>query len=67
MKLVRYAADGRKLKPDWDLPDDGKTNPYVDMAVAPDGRVLDVYKRQSSACWPTSPCSTSRTSPPGCT
>ncbi|HQZ71300.1 MAG TPA: VWA domain-containing protein [Anaerolineae bacterium] len=40
VKLVRYAADGRKLKPDWDLPDDGKTNPYVDMAVAPDGRVL---------------------------
>ena len=25
VKLVRYAADGRKLKPDWDLPDDGKT------------------------------------------
>lgn len=40
IKLVRYAADGRKLKPEWDLPDDGKTNPYVDMAVAPDGRVL---------------------------
>lgn len=39
VRIVRYAADGRKLSPDWDLPDDGRTNPYSDMVVGPDGRL----------------------------
>ncbi len=37
--VVRYTADGRKLSPSWDIPDDGLVNPYVDMLVGPDGRV----------------------------
>lgn len=39
VRIVRYAPDGRKLTPEWDLPDDGKGNPYTDMSVGPDGRV----------------------------
>lgn len=39
VRIVRYAPDGRKLKPEWDLPDDGRGNPYTDMEVGPDGRV----------------------------
>lgn len=40
VSIVRYTPDGRELKPAFDLPDDGKSNPYVDMVVAPDGRIL---------------------------
>jgi hypothetical protein len=40
VKIVRYAPGGRKLKPDFDLPDDGKTNPYVDLTIGPDGRIF---------------------------
>lgn len=40
VKIVRYAPDGRKLSPAFDLPDDGESNPYVDLVVAPDGRIL---------------------------
>ncbi|MBK6767445.1 MAG: hypothetical protein IPG72_00065 [Ardenticatenales bacterium] len=39
VRIVRYAPDGRQIKPEWDLPDDGKGNPYTDMEVGPDGRV----------------------------
>jgi hypothetical protein len=43
MVVYRYSAAGAQLDPVWDLPDDGLTNPYVDLAVGPDGRfyVLD--------------------------
>ncbi|MBK8539437.1 MAG: VWA domain-containing protein [Ardenticatenia bacterium] len=43
MVIYRYSPDGTQLDPVWDLPDDGQTNPYVDLAVGPDGRffVLD--------------------------
>lgn len=43
MVIYRYSAAGAQLDPVWDLPDDGQTNPYVDLAVGPDGRfyVLD--------------------------
>lgn len=43
MVVYRYGPDGTQLDPVWDLPDDGQTNPYVDLAVGPDGRfyVLD--------------------------
>ncbi len=37
--IARYSPDGRTLKPSWDLPDDGQSNPYADMVVGPDGRV----------------------------
>lgn len=37
--LVRYAPDGREIKPAFDLPDDGEVNPYVDLAVDPEGRI----------------------------
>ncbi len=40
VSIVRYAPDGREIKPSFDLPDDGKSNPYVDLVVAPDGRIL---------------------------
>jgi uncharacterized protein YegL len=40
VSIVRYAPDGREIKPAFDLPDDGKSNPYVDLVVAPDGRIL---------------------------
>lgn len=38
MVVYRYSPDGVQLDPVWDLPDDGQTNPYVDLAVGPDGR-----------------------------
>jgi outer membrane protein assembly factor BamB/uncharacterized protein YegL len=40
MKLARYAPDGTRLAPTWDLPDDGKVNPYADLSVGPDGRIF---------------------------
>jgi hypothetical protein len=39
ISIVRYAPDGRKLKPSIDLPDDGKVNPYADLAIGPEGRI----------------------------
>jgi hypothetical protein len=39
VSIVRYAADGRKLSPSIDLPDDGKVNPYADLAIGPEGRI----------------------------
>ncbi|MEO8083927.1 MAG: NHL repeat-containing protein, partial [Ardenticatenales bacterium] len=39
VQIARYAPDGRKLNPAWDVPDDGSSNPYADMVVGPDGRV----------------------------
>lgn len=39
MVMYRYTRDGVQIDPVWDLPDDGQTNPYIDLAVGPDGRV----------------------------
>ena len=38
--IARYAPDGRQLNEPWDLPGDGDLDPYVDMGVGPDGRVV---------------------------
>lgn len=40
VKIVRYTPDGRKAGASFDLPDDAKSNPYVDMTVAADGRIF---------------------------
>jgi len=40
VKIARYAPNGRRIKPDFELPDDGKTNPYVDLTIGPDGRIF---------------------------
>ncbi len=40
MQIVRYGLDGSKAGDAWDVPDDGQVNPYTDMAVGSDGRVL---------------------------
>ncbi|MFQ5459577.1 MAG: VWA domain-containing protein, partial [Anaerolineae bacterium] len=37
--IARYTAGGRQIQPGFDLPDDGQTNPYADLAVGPDGRI----------------------------
>lgn len=39
VRIARYAPDGRKLDPSWDVPDDGSANPYADLVAGPDGRV----------------------------
>ena len=39
--IERYSPDnGRKLSEPFDLPDDGESNPYVDMIVGADGRIF---------------------------
>ncbi len=46
VQLQRYTADGDIAGEPFDLPDDGKINPYSDIGVGPDGRIYaldDIY------------------------
>lgn len=47
--LARYAPDGRRLEPTWDLPDDGQIDPYLDLSVGPDGRVYLLHMLRGEA------------------
>jgi len=47
--VARYSADGRKLDPPWDVPDDGQIDPYLDMSVGPDGRVYLLHMLRGEA------------------
>ncbi len=40
VRMVRYGLDGSKSGDAWDVPDDGQVNPYVDLAIGSDGRIL---------------------------
>ena len=38
--IRRYSPEGREINDPYDLPDDGESNPYVDMIVGADGRIF---------------------------
>jgi DNA-binding beta-propeller fold protein YncE/uncharacterized protein YegL len=40
VQIVRYDENGREIKPAFDLPDDGSSNPYTDLKVGADGRIF---------------------------